>query len=150
MLQIVFISCIVNRLRFQNILLAAGLARLQAQKQIAEILLDPTMLNSIRGESSVAYNLGAALDFQRAAFGKKYDIPTRLSVNLFRNDISDLIETQVVARKTNGQNVFSHNNLSRVFTQGAEPDGSYLLDFGTGKRLTVSTGYHSLSKTRAW
>lgn len=119
--------------------LVAGLARLQAQNQIAEILLDPGGLNSIRAESSVAYNLGAVLDFQ-----KKYDLPARLSLNGFRNDISDLIETQVVARKTNGQNVFSYNNLSRVFTQGAEVDGSYRLDVGAGGRLTLSAGYQYL------
>ncbi len=120
--------------------LAAGLARLQAQNQIAEILLDPAQLNSIRAESSVAYNLGAVLDFQ-----KKYDRPARLSVNLFRNDISNLIETQVVARKTNGQNVFSYNNLSQVFTQGAELDGSYRFAVGAGGRLTVSVGYQYLT-----
>jgi outer membrane receptor for ferrienterochelin and colicins len=124
--------------------LAAGLARLQQQKQIAEVLLDPASLNSIRAESSVAWNLGAVLDFQRASLGKKYELPVQLSVNLFRNDISNLIETQVVARKTNGQNVFSYNNLSRVFTQGAEVDGSYRLTVGTGGRLTISTGYQYL------
>lgn len=117
---------------------AAGIARLQQQGQIAEILLDPARFGSIKAESSVAVNLGAVADFQ-----KTFDRPLRLSVNLFRNDIRDLIETQVVARKTNGQNVFSYTNLSRVFTQGAEVDGSYRLTLGTGQ-LTVSSGYQFL------
>ncbi|ARK12889.1 TonB-dependent receptor [Fibrella sp. ES10-3-2-2] len=117
---------------------AAGITRLQQQGQIADILLDPSRFGSIKAESSVALNLGAVADFQ-----KKHDLPLRLSVNLFRNDIRDLIETQVVARKTNGQNVFSYTNLSRVFTQGAELDGSYRLTVGTG-RLTISSGYQYL------
>lgn len=117
---------------------AAGIARLQQQGQIADILLDPTRFGSIKAESSMAVNLGAVADFQ-----KKHDWPLRLSLNLFRNDIQDLIETQVVARKTNGQNVFSYTNLSRVFTQGAEIDGSYRLALGTGQ-LTISSGYQLL------
>ncbi|XAZ82141.1 TonB-dependent receptor (plasmid) [Fibrella sp. ES10-3-2-2] len=124
--------------------LAAGLARLQGQNQLAEVLLDPASLNSLRAESSVAYNLGVVLDFWRTEVGKKYDLPAQLSLNLFRNDISDLIETQVVARKTNGQNVFSYNNLSRVFTQGAEVDGSYRLRLASGGQLTLSAGYQYL------
>lgn len=118
--------------------LAAGIARLQQQGQIAEVLLDPTSFGSIRAESSVALNLGGVADF-----GPKYDLPLRLSLNGFRNDVRDLIETQVVARKTNGQNVFSYTNLSRVFTQGVEMDGSYRLTVSTG-RLTLSTGYQYL------
>ena len=119
--------------------LAAGLVRLQRQNQVAEVLLNPATLNSIRAESSVAYNLGAVLDLR-----KTYNLTARLTVNLFRNDISDLIETQVVARKTNGQNVFSYNNLNRVFTQGAEVDGSYQLRVGTGEGPTLSAGYQYL------
>ena len=117
---------------------AAGIARLQQQGQIAELLLDPARFGSIRAESSVAVNLGAVADFQST-----YGRPLRVSVNLFRNDIRDLIETQVVARKTNGQNVFSYTNLSRVFTQGAEADASYRIPLGAGQ-LTVSSGYQLL------
>lgn len=117
---------------------AAGLARLQQQGQIAELLLDPARFGSIRAESSVAVNLGVVADLQ-----KKHDLPLRLSLNLFRNDIRDLIETQAVARKTNGQNVFSYTNLSQVFTQGAEVEGNYRLTLGTGL-LTISSGYQLL------
>lgn len=117
---------------------AAGIARLQQQGQIADLLIDPTRFGAIKAESSVAVNLGAVADFQ-----KKHDLPLRLSVNLFRNDIRDLIETQVVARKTNGQNVFSYTNLSQVYTQGIELDGSYRLMVGRGQ-LTVSSGYQYL------
>ncbi|MGF7218106.1 outer membrane receptor for ferrienterochelin and colicins [Spirosoma lacussanchae] len=117
---------------------AAGIARLQQQGQIAEVLIDPGRFGAIRAESSVAVNLGAVLDLRKA-----HDIPVRISANLFRNDIRDLIETQVVARKTNGQNVFSYTNLSRVYTQGIELDGSYRIELG-GSQLTISSGYQLL------
>ena len=121
--------------------LAAGIRRLQQQGQIAEILLDPTLFGDIRAESSVAYNVGA--QFKPATF------PITASLNLFRNDIRDLIETQVVARKTNGQNVFSYTNLNRVFTQGAEVDGNWKTSIGRSQ-LTLSAGYqYLLAKDKA-
>jgi outer membrane receptor for ferrienterochelin and colicins len=124
--------------------IAAGLTRLQQQGLLAEVLIAPEQLAAIRAESSVAVNLGAVADFQ-----KKHDVPLRLSLNLFRNDVRDLIETQVVARRTNGQNVFSYTNLSEVYTQGFELDGSYRLGLGTSAgsrlgRLTLSAGYQYL------
>ncbi|MDZ7936429.1 MAG: TonB-dependent receptor [Emticicia sp.] len=91
--------------------IVSNLARLQAEKQITDLLIDPNTFGELRPESSFAYN-----------FGGKYTDKQgfKASVNFFRNDIRDLIETQVVARKTNGQNVFSYRNLSEVFTQGLE------------------------------
>ncbi|SOD92421.1 TonB-dependent receptor plug domain-containing protein [Spirosoma fluviale] len=114
---------------------AAGIARLTQQGQIAEVVLDPARLSAIRAERSVAYNLGAQL--------KSPVLPLMVSVNLFRNDVRDLIETQVIARKTNGQNIFSYNNLNRVFTQGAELESSWRWSLGTGY-LTISGGYQYL------
>ena len=119
--------------------LAAGIARLQQQGQIAEVLLDPAQFGSIRAERSVAYNLGVQI--KPATVLKN---STGLNVNVFRNDISNLIETQVVARKSNGQNVFSYTNLNRVFTQGIEVDGGYRWLIGASGRLTMSTGYQYL------
>ena len=114
---------------------AAGIARLAQQGQLAEIVLDPSRLATIRAERSIAYNLGAQL--------KSQTLPLTASLNLFRNDIHDLIETQVIARKTNGQNVFSYNNLSQVYTQGAELESSWRWTVGTGY-LTVNGGYQYL------
>lgn len=114
---------------------ANSIARLRQQGQIAEIVLDPSLLTAIRAERSIAYNLGAQLKSPKS--------PVTASLNLFRNDIQDLIETQVIARKINGQNVFSYNNLSRVFTQGAELESSYQWTVGHGS-LTLSAGYQYL------
>ena len=113
----------------------AGIARLTQQGQIAEIVLDPARLKAIQAERSVAYTIGAQL--------KPVQLPLSLSLNLFRNDIQGLIETQIIARKTNGQNVFSYNNLSRVFTQGVELESSWRWSVG-GSYLTLSSGYQYL------
>jgi outer membrane receptor for ferrienterochelin and colicins len=118
--------------------LVNSLARLQQAGQIAEVLADPARFSNIRAESSLAYNLGLVANLDRS-----YNLPVTFSLNLFRNNISDLIETQAVALKTNGQSVFSYLNLSRVVTQGAELEGQYRLNIGAGK-LTISGGYQYL------
>ncbi|MDX1430580.1 MAG: TonB-dependent receptor, partial [Rhodothermales bacterium] len=48
-----------------------------------------------------------------------------LRVNAFRNRISDLIETILVAEQANGQQVFSYANLDRIRTQGIELNIGY-------------------------
>ena len=108
--------------------IASNLAKLQAEKQISDLLIDINSFGELRPESSFAYN-----------FGGKYadNQGFKASINFFRNDIQDLIETQAVARKTNGQNVFSYRNLNKVFTQGAE------IEFG--KQLTIDENKVSLS-----
>ncbi|WP_081413752.1 TonB-dependent receptor plug domain-containing protein [Eisenibacter elegans] len=103
----------------------------QSQGLISELLLDPTLLGNIRAESSTAYNLG----FRARPLPK-----LRWTLNLFRNDVQDLIETQVVARRTNGQNIFSYRNLSAIYTQGVETDLSYVLS----PSFTLSGGYQFL------
>lgn len=102
--------------------------------QIADVLIDPAAFGNIRPESSMAYNLG---------FKASLNNDVNISFNAFRNDIRDLIETAVVARKTNGQNIFSYRNLSRVFTQGAEVEAQKRLTQGE-YRLTFSAGYQYL------
>lgn len=109
----------------------AGIARLQAEGQISELLMDVSQFGNIRSESSVAYNIG---------FKAKPVAKVSANFNLFRNDIRDLIQTQAVARKTNGQSVFSYFNLEEVFTQGIETD----INFAASKMLCFSTGYQYL------
>ncbi len=111
--------------------LPAALAKLQAQNQITEILLNPNEIGKLQAESSLAYNFGAKITPNDKIM---------ISFNFFRNDISNLIETQAFARKTNGQNVFSYRNLNQVFTQGLEFDISYKIH----KKLTLSAGYQYL------
>lgn len=114
--------------------LAASLARLEASGQILDLLADPATFGALRPESSRAVNLGLQYSPTEAA---------KISLNLFRNDVRDLIETQPVARKINGQSVFSYINLNRVFTQGAELEASQ--HWNTDKaQFTLSGGYQFL------
>ncbi len=91
--------------------LADGLAELQAQGQIAQTFVDPSLLDDITAESSTAYNVGLA-----------WDVSDRVSVEVggFWNEVRDLIETQPVAQKTNGQSVFGYFNVAELYTRGID------------------------------
>jgi outer membrane receptor for ferrienterochelin and colicins len=92
---------------------AAELAALDAAGGIDAYLLDPSSLGALRAESSTAYGLGAEVEPVDGLVAK---------VNLFHNEVRDLIDTQPVAAKTNGQQVFSYFNLNRVYTRGVEAE----------------------------
>jgi len=91
-----------------------NLATLDEQGQIDAYLIAPSTLGEpIEAERSVAVNVGVGLDL----------IPdVSMRVNGFHNEVRDLIDTQPVARKTNGQQVFSYFNRGRVFTRGVEAE----------------------------
>ncbi len=105
--------------------------KLQAQGQIAQVLIDPTTVEEIRAESSLAYNLGITI---------KPNEKLKWQANLFRNNVQDLIETAPIARKTNGQQVFSYFNYAEVITQGVETQ----LDYHLLPNLVFSVGYQYL------
>ena len=118
----------------------ALVAQLQQQRQLAldpatgQPVLNQARLNQaggLRPESSQAYNAG--LQFDRTN-------QLTVSLNLFRNDLRDLIETTPVAQKTNGQSVFTYYNVSQACTQGLEAEARYELRPG----LTLSGGYQLL------
>jgi outer membrane receptor for ferrienterochelin and colicins len=96
--------------------LPAALTELQRQGQIAALLLSPDQTGRLQAESSWGYNLGLWYAPNARWSG---------SLNLFRNDVNNLIESQLVARKTNGQSIFSYRNLQRIYTQGLETDWNY-------------------------
>lgn len=108
-----------------------GIRHLLEQGLIQQILLDPEQVAMLRPESSWAVNLGA-----------DWRANERLSVeiNLFRNDLRNMIDTQPVARRTNGQFVFSYRNLNRVVTQGIEYEMRYRL----GRYWQLAAGYQYL------
>ncbi len=111
-----------------------NLARLQAENQIIDVLANIDSFGELRPESSRALNIGVKFDDSKGFIS---------SINFFRNDIQDLIETQAVARKTNGQNVFSYQNISEVLTQGFETEISKIIRSGTST-LQFSGGYQYL------
>jgi outer membrane receptor for ferrienterochelin and colicins len=110
---------------------AQGIQRLQENGEIANLAVNPSRLGErLNAESSIGYNLGLTL--------KSGKLTT--DVNLFRNDFTNLIDTQILASKTNGQNVFGYINRERVYTQGLETD----IKFNGIKNLSLSGGYQLL------
>ena len=115
--------------------LEEGIEQLRAEGQIDQIFLDPAALEAIRAESSVAVNVGGSAE----PFGW-----LALSANAFYNDVHDLIETQPVARKTNGQFVFGYFNLARSYTRGVEVETTVRPLNGPKGRFEVAVGYQFL------
>ena len=90
--------------------------KLLAEGQIEQVLIDPSTVNEIKAENSIAFNLGV-----ESSLFKIIDV----SVNLFRNNVSDLIEAIPIARKTNGQSLFTYLNINKIYTQGIESQLTY-------------------------
>ncbi len=105
---------------------------LETQGQIANIVVPLSDFeNELKPENSISINVG--VDYNVTA-------KLKLSINAFRNNINDLIDTRVIANKTNGQNVFSYFNVNEVYTQGLEFNSSFKLN----NQLKFSGGYQLL------
>ncbi len=122
---------------FGSSTLEAGLQNLQDNGEIDELFLDPTSVSEIEAEQSYSFNAGIELYPQKNL---------RISVNGFYNNVNDLIETERIALKTNGQSVFSYFNLNKIFTRGFETSFSYSPTFLKG--LKLSGGYQFLDAQR--
>ncbi|NBB87015.1 MAG: TonB-dependent receptor [Bacteroidetes bacterium] len=93
--------------------------------------MDPLTLGDIEAERSWAINIGGNV---QPVEGLAVD------VNLFQNRINNLIDTQPIAARTNGQSVFTYLNLDRVRTRGVESEVSV----GAFAGLTLRIGYQLL------
>ena len=90
------------------------LRRLDEQGRIVAYLRAPeTLGGALQAESSVAFNAGVTVEPADGLSAR---------ANVFHNEISNLIDTQPVARKAGGQQVFTYFNLSEVFTRGLEAE----------------------------
>lgn len=87
--------------------------------------------SGLSAESSLSWNLGA--DYQ-------LNSQVTISGNLFRNHISNLIDTWAIAQKDNGQFVFSYRNVEDIVTQGLELNANYEVS----RNLRLSIGYQFL------
>ncbi|TCN56453.1 TonB-dependent receptor [Flavobacterium circumlabens] len=108
----------------------ARLNQFEEQGQLLSRIPGVDFDKPLEAESSVNFNFGTY--FRKNKF--------RLEVNVFYNSIHNLIETGVVAQKTNGQNIFSYFNIDEIFTYGLEYNSSYNFT----KEFTVSLGYQYL------
>lgn len=111
----------------------SGLARLEEEGLISHVFLDPGKSSaSLKAERSVAYNVDASY---------RDDVGRGFSAGFFRNDVDNLIDTRVIASKTNGQSVYSYYNIHRVLTWGLTGEGILPLP---DLHLTVRAGYQYL------
>jgi outer membrane receptor for ferrienterochelin and colicins len=85
---------------------------------------------SLNPEYSVAVNIGA--DLYRPTYS--------ISVNMFNNNVSDLIEYTRAAVLGDGLTLFSYQNLNRVLLRGAELSGSYRVN----PHFELGAGYQFL------
>jgi outer membrane receptor for ferrienterochelin and colicins len=119
-------------------------AKLQEQGQIQMLLIDPQTLETIRPEHAISYNAGLEITLPFNSFA---------SFNIFRNNVRDLIETNPVALKTNGQSVYTYFNLNKIFTQGIEAEvtvrGISGLSFTLGYQYLEAKDEEALERIRA-
>ncbi len=105
------------------------------QQQQAGILTSITpfgyQLKLLKPEYSTGFNLGAAYQLNKKVSAK---------INLFRNDIENLIVTKIIAYKPSDAAVYSYFNINSALTEGAETDIKYQLT----KQLRLEGGYQFL------
>jgi len=101
------------------------------QNQIQDVVIPRNeLINSLDAEKSIGYNLGISIDEPK----------WKLDLNFFRNDIKNLIDTRIIARKNNGQNVFSYVNFDQIFTTGLELNFNHRIT----EKLNINGGYQLL------
>src|SRR5690606_4508182 len=86
---------------------------------------------ALKAESSWSYNGGFTLKPVSAL---------RLNLNVFYNNLSNLILTVPIAEKSNGQQLFSYINVSRAYTSGMETEAYWLIT----PNLRLQAGYQLL------
>jgi outer membrane receptor for ferrienterochelin and colicins len=111
---------------------SSTIPELDEQGQIANIIVPISEFeDELKPENSIGINIGS--DY-------KVSSTLKFSINIFRNNINDLIDTRVIANKTNGQNVFSYYNVNEVYTEGLEFNSTLKLN----NNFKISGGYQLL------
>ncbi len=109
---------------------AYKLNRLVEAGEIAEVLYDPSLIKALDAERSWNYQAGIKLHPGTGFDG---------GISLFRNHVNNLIETFVIATKTNGRSVYTYSNQENVIIQGAEAHVGY-----KWRTLHIKTGIQYL------
>lgn len=107
---------------------------LNKQKQqgiISDILPRANQLALLKPEISKGLNFGAHYSFSDNL---------NVDLNLFRNDINNLIQVDIIAFRSNAAPVYSYFNVKEAYTQGAELNGNYQFN----EKWTLSGGYQFL------
>jgi outer membrane receptor for ferrienterochelin and colicins len=109
----------------------AQLERLNQLGQIQSFESDYYRLSGLKPEYSTGINVGT----QWKPIQK-----VNLSINIFRNDIQNLIDTRIVAYYKSGSQIYSYLNVKNAYTEGLEAEAAYQLI----KNITISAGYQLL------
>ncbi len=104
---------------------------LQDAGQIMSVFPSAQKVATLKPERSVSYSAG---------FAYKPVAQVNLDVNIFYNDLKDFINSEQVAIKTNGQQIYSYMNIAKAYTTGAEIGLSYKIS----QSLNFSAGYQLL------
>jgi outer membrane receptor for ferrienterochelin and colicins len=121
----------------------SGIQRLRESGQVARQLRDPSDIAELEPENSLSFNAGLETEL----------IPqVATSVNLFHNDVENLIDSQIILQKTGGGPapfVFTYFNVGEAFTQGLESEVTLrpLRDTDLAARVgdvSVTVGYQYL------
>lgn len=107
------------------------IAKLDALGQIGNLFPNYYQLKALKPEYSNGVHF---------TWDWKINASSTLSVQLFRNDIKNLIESQQVGTYISGAQIFSYLNIGRAFTTGFEIEGQHKLN----THWTISGGYQFL------
>ena len=88
-------------------------------------------LSALKPEVSTGINIGGKLSLGKTSY---------VGINIFRNDIENLIDSRLVAYYKSGSQIYSYLNVKNAYTQGVE------LNIGCKfyKYFTITSGYQFL------
>jgi outer membrane receptor for ferrienterochelin and colicins len=110
---------------------ATELKRLQDAGEISAVFPNAQKVGSLKPERSVSYSAGFTLT----------PMPTfKIDVNGFYNNVHNFINTDQVASKKGGQQVFTYFNIDKAFLTGLDVGLSWI----AAKGLTIAAGYQLL------
>ena len=107
------------------------IAELQQKGLIQAVTPAYNQLTTLKPETSLGINIGASY------------LPnnkTKISVNVFKNKLDNLIEYTQVAAYNGGAQIYSYINLKKAFTQGIEVNAAHHIS----KTVTANFGYQLL------
>ncbi len=104
---------------------------LQEAGQIQNIWPIANRIGFLQPERSVSYSAGFTLTAIKSL---------KLDLNVFYNDIRNFINSEQVATKTSGQQVFSYINIAKAYLTGAEIG----LNWAATPSLNINAGYQLL------
>jgi outer membrane receptor for ferrienterochelin and colicins len=107
------------------------LKRLAAAKLLDQTTALAGSLSALKPEVSGGLNAGLVYTLNAS---------TQFTANIFRNDLKNMIVTDIIAFKKNGGQIYSYFNLKRALTQGIELGAQKKI----GKWIQLNAGYQYL------